>query len=115
MDRYAEFDNVYMKLSGAFSQMDSQRSGSPTPVLDIVKRMKPWVDVIMQTFTPNRIMFGSDWPVCNLGGSGDELSWAHWKNVVSTLLDEQNLSAAEKDRIWFGTAVEAYRLDSVTR
>lgn len=114
IDRYATFDNVYMKLSGAFSQMAKQQPDSPMTILDTVKRLKPWVDVIMKAFKPDRIMFGSDWPVCNLGGPGDELSWTHWKNAVSAILDEHKLSKAEKDRIWYGTAVEAYNLNTVT-
>jgi L-rhamnono-1,4-lactonase len=64
----------------------------------------------MVTFTPQRIMFGSDWPVCNVRGPGDEKSWHHWRNVVGEVLRRANLSDSEKDRIWFGTAMEAYRI-----
>jgi L-rhamnono-1,4-lactonase len=103
-----------MKLSGGFSQMGKQQPESPMTVPAIVDRLEPWVDVVITAFKPDRIMFGSDWPVCNLGGPGDELSWSHWKNVISAILDEHKLSKAEKDRIWYGTAVEAYNLDTVT-
>lgn len=115
MEKYAGFDKVYMKLSGVFSQMGKQQPENPMSVPEIVERIKPWIDVVMEVLTPSRIMFGSDWPVCNLGGPGDEASWTHWKTVVSAILDEHKLSAADKDRIWFGTAVEAYKLDSITR
>jgi len=115
MERFATFDNVYMKLSGGFSEMGQQHPEAPIPVSEVVKRLKPWTDILIKEFSPNRIMFGSDWPVCNIGGPGDELSWIHWKNTVSAVLDEYELSVAEKDRIWFGTAVKAYKLSSVSR
>ena len=115
MERFASLDNVYMKLSGGFSEMGKQRANRPMPIAEMAKRLKPWTDVLMAEFSPNRIMFGSDWPVCNIGGPGNELSWMHWKNAVSAILDEYELSAAERDRIWFGTAVEAYRLSPVSR
>jgi len=115
MERFATFDNVYMKLSGGFSEMGQQYPESPIPISEVVKRLKPWTDVLIKEFSPNRIMFGSDWPVCNIGGPGDKLSWIHWKNTVSAFLDENELSAAEKDKIWFGTAVEAYKLSLVSK
>jgi L-rhamnono-1,4-lactonase len=56
-------------------------------------------------------MFGSDWPVCNVRGPGDAKAWKHWRAVVEALLKEQGLSDQEKDRIWYGTAEEAYKLE----
>ena len=57
-------------------------------------------------------MFGSDWPVCNVKGPVSDDSWVAWEDVVKTLLEDQAyvLSGEDKDRIWQGTAREAYRL-----
>lgn len=56
-------------------------------------------------------MFGSDWPVCNVRGPGDQKSWNLWRAVVELALDRYKLSDEARDRIWYGTAVEAYHLD----
>ena len=111
IQRLSSFENVYMKLSGAFSELGDQSADEPLPVDTIVDRMKPWTQPVLDYFTPQRIMFGSDWPVCNVGGPGDEKSWGHWRDVVAEILERAKLSTEEKDRIWFGTAVEAYSLD----
>jgi L-rhamnono-1,4-lactonase len=60
-------------------------------------------------------MFGSDWPVCNVRGPGNELSWVHWRRVVEAILEHYNLSGEEKQRFWSETAVEAYRLNTPGR
>jgi L-rhamnono-1,4-lactonase len=115
MEQFSRFENVYMKLSGAFSEMGKQQVENPMPVVEIVRRVKPWVDVLIKYFTPQRIMFGSDWPVCNVGGPGNALSWKLWKDAVAVMIEEYGLCSDEADRIWFGTAIEAYRLDAITR
>ena len=103
---------TYMKLSGLFSELppallssdDSNRIG------DLVEYMMPWLDVVFETFGPHRIMFGSDWPICNLGGGGDG-SWARWKAVVECILDKRGLTHDERLAVWGGTAARAYGLD----
>jgi L-rhamnono-1,4-lactonase len=114
--RLAACERVYMKLSGCFSEMQSQNSdqgGKSISVMEVVELIRPWVSHIFSAFGASRIMFGSDWPVCNVGGPGDEKSWTHWREVVEALLNDLNISADDRDRVWFGTAVEAYRLDSL--
>jgi L-rhamnono-1,4-lactonase len=110
MERFARHQHVFMKLSGAFSEIGDQDPENPWTVDAIASRIMPWVQHIVDTFTPQRIMFGSDWPVCNVRGPGDEKSWHHWRNVVQEVMQRANLSASEQDRIWFGTAIEAYRI-----
>jgi L-rhamnono-1,4-lactonase len=95
--------------------MGKHQVEDPMPVEEIVKRMKPWIDVLIKYFTPQRIMFGSDWPVCNVGGPESELSWKLWKDAVTAAIEEYGLSSEEQDRIWFGTAVEVYKLGPITR
>ena len=104
----AEFPSVYMKLSGLFSEMRPQQHGHAAHVQELVSQMKPWIDVVFSVFGPERIMFGSDWPVLNVEGPGPELSWKHWHDVVAAILDDQNLTDDQKQRVWSGTAREAY-------
>lgn len=104
---------MYMKLSGAFSEIVDRATDFPMTVDDIVKRMQPWLDHVFIEFGPGRIMFGSDWLVCNVRGPGDAKSWSLWVEVVDQIMRMRNLSELEKNRIWHGTAIEAYRLDPV--
>ncbi|KAL1620935.1 L-rhamnono-gamma-lactonase [Diplodia seriata] len=111
--RAARSPHTYMKLSGAFSEMggdpDHDLPWTPERVLD---RMRPWLDVLFDAFPPERIMFGSDWPVCNVRGGA--AAWKSWVAAVEGILDVYGLTDEQRDRVWYGTAVEAYRLSPPT-
>jgi L-rhamnono-1,4-lactonase len=111
MKRFASFPNVYVKLSGFFSEISDQSPSNPMHVSNILDRVMPWVEHVLDCFKARRVMFGSDWPVCNIRGPGDELSWQHWHKVVDNILERTELNQTDKDRIWFGTAAEAYKID----
>ena len=91
----AKRQNVYCKLSGMATEAD--HGGWEAADL------RPYVDVVMEAFGPKRLMFGSDWPVCLLA-----VTYQRWVATVREFIAK--LSAAEKDRIMGGTAVEAYKL-----
>lgn len=100
--------NVYMKLSGAFSELPPL----PETPADIAEHIRPWVTFALKHLGPRRLMFGSDWPVCNVKGPTGERSWRAWKDVVQGILDDKKYGLCDEDRerIWKGTASEAYRL-----
>ncbi|KAJ9644224.1 L-rhamnono-gamma-lactonase [Knufia peltigerae] len=108
IERMARHRSAYMKLSGFFSELPPQTSDMPSNISIIAEHMKPWVDVVFAAFTPRRIMFGSDWPVCNVGGPSIKSSWPHWRAVVEAILESEGLDVEEKAMIWSGTATEAY-------
>ncbi|MFP3464088.1 amidohydrolase family protein [Leifsonia sp. SIMBA_070] len=93
----ARSPNVFCKVSGLSSGL---APGSWT-----ADGLRPRIDVALDAFGPSRLMYGSDWPLAELGG-GAPL----WKDAVSSLLS--GLSAAEADRVFGGTAVEAYSLEA---
>jgi L-rhamnono-1,4-lactonase len=110
IERLSKDSKVFMKLSGGFSEMKKQEASSPMSASDIVGVMRPWLDVLFRHFPAEKIMFGSDWPVCNVGGPGNEHSWISWKIAVEETMNDYNLTTEQKEQIWCGTAVKAYRL-----
>ena len=66
--------------------------------------LRPYVEVLIEAFGADRLMWGSDWPVLNLNGD-----YAAWLNAAETLL--AGLSEAEREAIFGGTANVFYRLD----
>jgi len=108
IQKMASFDHTYMKLSGMFSELPPQEDHQPADIDLLVSHTKPWVDAVFAAFTPSRIMFGSDWPVVNMGGPGVHQSWQHWHDLVEAMLAAQNLTRDQKAHIWSGTAAEAY-------
>ena len=64
----------------------------------------PYLDVILESFGPDRLMFGSDWPVCLVA-----CDYMKWVALVKEYLGR--LSSPEKDAILSGNAVRIYRLE----
>ena len=56
----AEHPNVYCKISGMVTEADW---GSWKP-----EDFQPYLEVVLEAFGPERLMIGSDWPVCRLAG-----------------------------------------------
>jgi len=65
--------------------------------------LRSWAQVLLDGFGPDRMMFGSDWPVCTLTASYDEVLAAA-RNAVA------GLSAAERQSVFAGTATRFYQL-----
>ena len=57
----AKLSNVMCKVSGMITEADWQNWRADD--------FKPYLDVVFEAFGPERLMFGSDWPVCLLAGS----------------------------------------------
>lgn len=104
----ATFPNTYMKLSGAFSEIPSVPTTSQE---DIINTLEPWTNVVLDTFGPGRIMFGSDWPVCNVGGGGNNVTWSRWRDIVESLLQRRGVGEQEIKGVWGGVAAKAYGVD----
>jgi L-fuconolactonase len=64
---------------------------------------KRYFDVILDSFGADRIMFGSDWPVCKLAASYDQVT-----DLADFLV--QDLSQGEKEKFWSLNALKAYEI-----
>lgn len=93
--KLAERQNVWCKVSGLVTEADWN---AWTP-----ESLEPYLDAVVEAFTPNRLMAGSDWPVC-LVASG----YKHWWDVLRTYF--ARFSEAERDAVFGGTATDVYRL-----
>ncbi len=92
----AQRPNVYCKLSGLVTEADY---ASWTP-----EQLQPYFETVLSAFTPRRLLFGSDWPVCLVA-----VDYSRWVSVVANAIGA--LSQTEQARIWSETAMEAYGLD----
>ena len=92
---FARRPNVYCKISGLVTEADYTTWTEA--------QLRPYFDTVVKAFGPQRLMFGSDWPVC-LVASG----YRRWHQLVAGWLRE--FSPAEQERVLGGTAIEAYKL-----
>ncbi|KAI9880779.1 MAG: hypothetical protein M1830_000215 [Pleopsidium flavum] len=115
--RLASFPNTYMKISGAFSEIlplpahDVNEPWSVTDKLtEATSRVGCWILSVFRIFGPERVMFGSDWPVCNPGGGGGKVAWRNWRWLVDNMLQDLPLSERDKQAVWSSNAAKAYRI-----
>lgn len=87
--------NVACKLSGMVTEADP-RAWSPD-------QLRPFIDVALAAFGPDRLLFGSDWPVCLAG-----VSYARWKSVVLQALGA--LTPHELAAVMGGNAARLYKV-----
>jgi len=96
MSMLAGFENVYCKVSGMVTEakwLDWE-----------IEDFTPYLDVIFETFGSKRVLFGSDWPVCNVAGG--------YEKVVGIAQSyTAQLSADEQADFWGNNAVRFYGLD----
>lgn len=108
--RFETDQKVYMKLSGAFSEFASP---TPSDVETLLSALRPYLYVIFRCFQ-GRVMFGSDWPVCNVGGPKEEHeNWGLWREVAEAWLKEAGAHGADgEESVWWKAGCEAYGLET---
>ncbi len=88
--------HTFCKLSGVVTESD-HASWSYEQIL-------PYMEAALAAFGPERMMFGSDWPVCRVA-----TTYADWVRIVGRFA--ASLSASEQQALFEKTAVLAYHLN----
>ena len=96
MFELARRENVTCKLSGMATEANWTEW-----TLD---GLRPYMEVALDAFGPNRLMFGSDWPVARLA-----VDYEPWVSLCREFIS--TLSPHEREAIEGGNAIRAYRLD----
>jgi L-fuconolactonase len=91
----AEYPNVYAKISGLNTAADWESWTAAD--------LGPYVDFAFEKFGADRLMFGSDWPVCVLAGDYAKV-WTETNHALA------GYSQDEIDAVLGGTAEKFYRL-----
>jgi L-fuconolactonase len=91
----AQHPQVYCKLSGLVTEADWHH-WQPD-------HFKPYLEVVTEAFGPDRLMIGSDWPVCTLAGTYPDVM-----NLVKEYLNQ--FSKADQEKIMGGNAIRFYNL-----
>ena len=95
MKKLSELPNVICKLSGLMAYCAPGTSSQET--------IQPYIDHVLKCFGPNRMVWGSDWPVVNLGKGIQE-----WIKVTNSILAK--LSSDEASKIASFNAERIYKI-----
>jgi L-fuconolactonase len=88
----ASFPNVYCKISGMVTEADW--------VMWKEKDLTPYIDAVVEAFGVQRLMFGSDWPVC--------LNAAEYEQVVNIVKNYFASFSRSEQELIFGTAATRF-------
>lgn len=91
MTAFKKMEHVSCKLSGLITEAD-WKSWSR-------QQIEPYIETIVELFGTKRLLFGSDWPVCLLAGT--------YQQVVELI--KSFFSAAEQDDIFYNNAITCYK------
>lgn len=95
MKAVAKHENVHCKVSGMVTEADYQNW---TP-----DQLEPYIDVVLNAFGTDRVMYGSDWPVCLVAANYGQVL-----NVVQSHI--ASFSDDEKEAIMAKNAMDFYAL-----
>jgi L-fuconolactonase len=93
----ARHPRLYCKLSGMITEADHSRWS--------VEDLRPYIEHVVECFGFDRIMFGSDWPVCLQAGSYDQVIGA-MEQILLSGMDE-----SAKRKLFGENAIRFYKLD----
>ena len=94
MSELATFDNVHCKVSGIVTTASENWTKA---------ELKPYIDHLVASFGYNRLMFGSDWPVCTLAAE-----YQQW--VEALLWSLRDATDVDRQKLFHDTAKEFYRI-----
>ena len=96
MSELASFDNVHCKVSGIVTTASENWTKA---------ELKPYIDHLVAAFGYDRLMFGSDWPVCTLAAE-----YQQW--VEALLWSVRDASDADRRKLFHDNAEQFYRIKS---
>lgn len=95
LTKLAKRDNVLCKLSGVITEADLKNWEK--------SEIKDYIKVVFDIFSPNRLMFGSDYPVLTCAAT-----YQMWVEIVSEFVNQ--LSHTEQADFWQNNATKFYKL-----
>lgn len=95
MEGFRQHTHVWCKLSGMVTEADWQNWSSAD--------LEPYISKVVDIFGSDRLLYGSDWPVCLLAASYGRVKSVLEENLAS-------LDNASREKIMGGNAIDVYRL-----
>ncbi len=92
MERIAQSTSAFCKLSGLATEARADWT---------VETLRPYVEHVLSVFGPDRVMWGSDWPVLELNGTYEK-----WRSAAKAIVPEDAHEA-----VFSLTAARFYRID----
>ena len=97
MRAIARDTTAYCKVSGLVERASQEWTA---------ESVRPWVELLLEAFGAERLIFASNWPVMTIMGT-----YVGWWEALQDILAVAGVSSADRDALLGGTAAKVYRLD----
>lgn len=94
LEKLAKLDNVCCKISGIIARAPKDWSADD---------LAPAINYCLDTFGPDRVVFGGDWPVCKLGAS-----YADWVKALKEIVNTRSL--VDQKKLFHDNAQKVYKV-----
>jgi L-fuconolactonase len=95
MEQFRSLSHVHCKVSGLLTEDGADWT---------IDRIRPYVEAVVDIFGPDRLLFGSDWPVVNLVAD-----YGRWVGALEQALTPV-MSPTDQEKFWAGNATRFYGL-----
>lgn len=92
--------NVSCKVSGLMTELVNNDDS-----IDVVRQLKPFVQVALDAFGIDRLMFGGDWPIMELANS----TWQSWLDILLEIV--KSWPEGDKEKLFVTNATRIYKLN----
>ena len=97
MIQLSEHANVVCKVSGLVTELTHQN--------DVVNQLSPFIQVALDAFGIDRLLFGGDWPILQLVNS----TWQSWYDILIEIT--KSWPEEDKEKLFITNAIQIYKLD----
>ncbi|KAI7893701.1 uncharacterized protein EV154DRAFT_500518 [Mucor mucedo] len=106
MTQLSSNPNVSCKISGLVTEFNDSHHDEKS---DVVRKLKPFIQVALETFGIDRLMYGGDWPVSEAANT----TWQSWLEIISELVN--HWSEDDKEKLFVTNATRIYKLLNHTK
>ncbi|CAZ80997.1 unnamed protein product [Tuber melanosporum] len=115
----ASHPSIVMKISGIFAELPHDESFSKLSASQkegaIIAHVTPWISEVLSIFGPDRVIWGSDWPVCKMGfekiyPSGELSAWETWRVLAAKVMQKLGQDEDAMEKLFSRNTVRVYKL-----
>ena len=108
-----------MKVSGIFAELPHNESFSKLTASQkedaVIAHVTPWISEVLSIFGPDRVIWGSDWPVCKMGfekiyPAGEFSAWETWRVLATKVMLKLSQDKDAMEKLFSGNTARVYKL-----
>ncbi|PUU79517.1 hypothetical protein B9Z19DRAFT_979412 [Tuber borchii] len=115
----ASHPSIIMKVSGIFAELTHHGLFSELAATEkenaVISYLTLWISEVLSIFGPDRVIWGSDWPICKMGfekiyPAAEFSAWEMWRTLVTKVMLKLNQNRDAMEKLFSGNTARVYKL-----